>query len=532
MTNGPESVDAPRRSRRAADVPADAGRPAPERESQQRARDREALRAYKALTENQPKPAAGSAAPPTRRQLRLQQQRAAQEASKEQQASKEQPAPKDQPAPKEQQAASAPGRRRTAGPEAGTAAGGSAGTEAAPAAKEPAPKEQARSPRKAQDSGTAAPAAKAPASKAPTRSPRAAGGPGDAAAAAPKAAPAASKAVPGSTKAAQDGPAKAAPSRRARRLAEAGLAADGPSAGAAAERPKAPSAGAVPADADAPKPAARPGVSADTAAPKRGDAPSGPTAGAADKSAAPGAPAAGADEDPNADVANMSVEQALAARQALEGQARNQVAMMEAMRKEDPYSVDLELLAQQKALAERAAVLNKRTQNIQRLSEENQQRRPQANDPTTAHNLAMVTPLEFVRVPGMDRPVMKRPPTAHVPIVTDRQPQAPAQQPARSQDRRSQPRAAARDAAADAAAEARHARILARADALVNAPLDPDQGAHPIGARSAFGLDPLDVMTAGLGRTRRMRWVSFGLAGAGFAALVTSILLIVSGFGS
>ncbi|CEA08328.1 hypothetical protein BN1051_01670 [Arthrobacter saudimassiliensis] len=525
MTNGPESVDAPRRSRRAADVPADAGRPAPERESQQRARDREALRAYKALTENQPKPAAGSAAPPTRRQLRLQQQRAAQEASKEQQASK------DQPAPKEQQEASAPGRRRTAGPEAGTADGGSAGTEAAPAAKEPAPKEQARSPRKAQDSGTAAPAAKAPASKAPTRSPRAAGRPGDAAAAAPKAAAAATKAVPGGTKAAQDGPAKAAPSRRARRLAEAGLAADGPSAGAAAERPKAP-AGAVPADADAPKPADRPGVSADTAAPKRGDAPSGPTAGAADKSAAPGAPAAGADEDPNADVANMSVEQALAARQALEGQARNQVAMMEAMRKEDPYSVDLELLAQQKALAERAAVLNKRTQNIQRLSEENQQRRPQANDPTTAHNLAMVTPLEFVRVPGMDRPVMKRPPTAHVPIVTDRQPQAPAQQPARSQDRRSQPRAAARDAAADAAAEARHARILARADALVNAPLDPDQGAHPIGARSAFGLDPLDVMTAGLGRTRRMRWVSFGLAGAGFAALVTSILLIVSGFGS
>ena len=73
MTNGPESADAPRRSRRAADVPVDAPVGPRERESQQRARDREALRAYKALADKQAR-SDDSANPPTRRQLRLQQQ--------------------------------------------------------------------------------------------------------------------------------------------------------------------------------------------------------------------------------------------------------------------------------------------------------------------------------------------------------------------------------------------------------------------------------------------------------------------------
>ncbi|MGN0145637.1 MAG: hypothetical protein ACI38L_00510, partial [Arthrobacter koreensis] len=79
MTNGPESADAPRRSRRAAGTGTAAG--AQERESQQRARDREALRAYKALTDSQPRPDAADANPPTRRQLRLAQQAAAQQAA-------------------------------------------------------------------------------------------------------------------------------------------------------------------------------------------------------------------------------------------------------------------------------------------------------------------------------------------------------------------------------------------------------------------------------------------------------------------
>jgi len=262
-----------------------------------------------------------------------------------------------------------------------------------------------------------------------------------------------------------------------------------------------------------------------------------PSAATAQPQAAPQAagPEASA-ADVNADIANMSVEQALAAREALKHQARNQVAAMEALQKADPQGVDLELLAQQRALAERAAVLNRRTQNIQRLAQENEQRRSPQSDPTTAHNLAMVTPLEFVEVPGLERPVMKRPPTSHVPVVTSSN---PASRQAPGTGRMSsvgQPAQAGRpgNARGKSAAkpDVRHSKILARADALVNAPLEADQGAKPIGARSAFGLDPLDVMTAGLGRSRRIRAVSLGVVGVGLAALILGIILIVGGLGS
>ena len=244
----------------------------------------------------------------------------------------------------------------------------------------------------------------------------------------------------------------------------------------------------------------------------------------------------------------MSVEQALAAREALKHQARNQVAAMEALQRADPHAVDLELLAQQRALAERAAVLNRRTQNIQRLAQENEQRRSPQSDPTTAHNLAMVTPLEFVEVPGLERPVMKRPATSHVPVVTSSNPAAPMNSAVPSNPAAPQATGAGRKASGrqqakehrpggapargQEPADVRHSRILARADALVNAPLEADQGAKPIGARSAFGLDPLDVMTAGLGRSRRIRAVSLGIVGVGLSALILGIILIVGGLGS
>ena len=231
----------------------------------------------------------------------------------------------------------------------------------------------------------------------------------------------------------------------------------------------------------------------------------------------------------------MSVEQALAARQALEGQARNHVAAMEALAADDPHAVDLELLAQQKALAERAKVLNRRTEAIRKLSQENEERKPSASDPTTAHNLAMVTPLEFVKVPGMEYPVMKAPPTSHVPIITSATPRVEAESPeARSMpvvpaNAPAQKPAAAPRRAPSAPADVRHSRILARADALVNAPTE--EAARPVGARSAFGLDPLDVMTAGLGRTRRLRFAVFGVAGLGTLALIVGVLMIVGGLG-
>ena len=444
MTNGPESADAPRRSRRAADVPVDAPAGPRERDSQQRARDREALRASKALADKQVR-AENSANPPTRRQLRLQQQQLQQQRAG---------ATGTQAEPAETSA----GKPTTAKPPA---------TPKGAEMQNPAGAKPSAAPKSA---ATAA-AAKKPSSTTLKNADAKAG----------KSVDAADVPVVDAAPSALN-PVREGGRRDRRRRAEQ----DTPATGVPAQAPK-----------------------------------------------AAGVKAGEKNADPNADVAGMTVEQALVAREALQAQARNQVAAMEAIQAKDPNAVDLELLAQQKALAERAAVLNRRTQNMQRLSQENEQRKPSANDPATAHNLAMVTPLEFVRVPGMDRPVMRRPPTSHVPVVTSTTPKQPGkgvpavpQGAPRTGDKRFEVRRPS------GSTDVRHSRILARADALVNAPLDPAEGAKPVGARSAFGLDPLDVKTAGLGRTRRLRFVSLGIGGLGILALIISVAMIVGGFGS
>ncbi|HEX2246178.1 MAG TPA: hypothetical protein VHH13_01305, partial [Arthrobacter sp.] len=113
------------------------------------------------------------------------------------------------------------------------------------------------------------------------------------------------------------------------------------------------------------------------------------------------------------DAGKMTVEQALAARELLMGQAKNLAAMMEARKDQDPRTVDLEILAQQKALAERAAVLNRRAADKQRLSQENQQRRQTAGPGDIAS-----APMEFVRLPGSDKHVLRPSPTSNVPLVS------------------------------------------------------------------------------------------------------------------
>ncbi len=163
-------------------------------------------------------------------------------------------------------------------------------------------------------------------------------------------------------------------------------------------------------------PNARPGPAA---APAQTPAPARPQA--APKSASPEPPTGAPQELPE----GMTVEQALEARALLAEQAKNQIAKMEHIAATDPEAVDPEILAQQIALAERAAVLNKRALAKQKLAEQNTPAQPQ-NGPSTASNLAMVTPLEFVQVPGVDRPVMKRPATSYVPVVTNPGPRIPA----------------------------------------------------------------------------------------------------------
>lgn len=236
----------------------------------------------------------------------------------------------------------------------------------------------------------------------------------------------------------------------------------------------------------------------------------------------------------------MTVEQALAARELLAQQAQNQLAKMEHIVATDPDAVDPDVLAEQIALAERAAVLNRRAAAKQKLAEQASQPVPPRNDPSTASNLAMVTPLEFVQVPGVERPVMKRPATSYVPVVTN---PGPRVEPARKPGNRRPGAAKQRPGAATG-----RAGVLARAEAAaksasnpvtrtrpavaVPAALPPEKdftGRTPVAANTAHGLEPLDAATAGLGRARRLRMLQLGVLALGIVALIAGIILIITG---
>jgi hypothetical protein len=51
----------------------------------------------------------------------------------------------------------------------------------------------------------------------------------------------------------------------------------------------------------------------------------------------------------------------------------------------------------------------------------------------------------------------------------------------------------------------------------------------PVAANSAYGLEPLDAATAGLGRARRLRLVQLVVLALGVLALIAGITLIVTG---
>ena len=292
-----------------------------------------------------------------------------------------------------------------------------------------------------------------------------------------------------------------------------------------------------PADGGAPtgkSPASPAGSSSGTSgkpAPATGSKPAGqPSSGQPSNGQGPRPAAPAGDELPD----GMTVEQALEARALLAEQARNQIAKMEHIAATDPEAVDPEILAQQIALAERAAVLNKRARAKQKLAEQNTPQQNGQNGPSTASNLAMVTPLEFEQVPGVDRPVMKRPATSHVPVATNPGPRVPA--------RGSRTAKASR---ASAAPSTGRSRVIARAEAAARSAAAPPAGARqnawtdesgqdvtalpPVSAKSAYGLEPLDAATAGLARANRLRLIQLGVLALGAIALVTGIIMIISG---
>jgi hypothetical protein len=287
-----------------------------------------------------------------------------------------------------------------------------------------------------------------------------------------------------------------------------------------------------PADGGAPtgkSPASSSGSASATAgkpAPAAGSKPAGqPSSGPGPRPATPAG-----DELPE----GMTVEQALEARALLAEQAKNQIAKMEHIAATDPEAVDPEILAEQIALAERAAVLNKRAMAKQKLAEQNTTPQTGQSGPSTASNLAMVTPLEFVQVPGVDRPVMKLPATSHVPVVTNPGPRVPA--------RGNRTAKASRSAGPSTG----RSRVIARAEAAARSAAAPPARAHenaawtdesgedvtalpPVSAKSAYGLDPLDAATAGLARANRLRLIQLGVLALGAIALVAGVIMIISG---
>ena len=258
----------------------------------------------------------------------------------------------------------------------------------------------------------------------------------------------------------------------------------------------------------------------------------------------------------------MTVEQALAARTLLAEQAKNQIAKMEHIASLDPEAVDPEILAEQIALAERAAIMNRRAMAKQKLAEQagappappkdpaqgvkrDSAGKDQAGKaapaagqrpaPSTASNLAMVTPLEFVQIPGIDRPVMKPPATSHVPVTT-----RPGTKVTPSGTKKRRSAGSQRTASADAGPG--RSEVIARAEAAARAAAgtqpviteerqgdDLFEDLPRIPARSAHGLDPLDAATAGLARANRNRVLQFCILAFGIVALISGIILIISG---
>jgi hypothetical protein len=217
--------------------------------------------------------------------------------------------------------------------------------------------------------------------------------------------------------------------------------------------------------------------------------------------------------------------------------------------KQAPTAEELRLLAEQRAQAERAAVLNQRAQARERLAAESAKNRRAPADPTATNNLAMVTPLEFVKVPGVDRPVLRPPVTTHVPIVTKSTPtQAPARKaaPRTDADRFDaalSARSAHRPGPGNRPLTGNRSHTLKRAEAMAAvgetaatatatapataAPVTRTQ-MPPMPADYAHGLEPLDAVTAGLGRTQRNMLIQWGSIILGGAALIAGAVMFIT----
>lgn len=198
-------------------------------------------------------------------------------------------------------------------------------------------------------------------------------------------------------------------------------------------------------------------------------------------------------------IQDMALEEALVARRALGADVGEHAVALLASGTDGPFDVDPAVLAQQKALAERASIMNSRARRMQELSEQNQQREPVPNDSTAPHNLSILAPPEFVRGPGGAQAFLRALTTFHVLVVVSR-PEQPFVPPTAPEGSGTGARPAS----------------------------DAGAAYEPIQARIAFGLQPLDAMTSGLRRRRRVRIIQYYLLGVAAAVLSTGIIMSVS----
>lgn len=232
---------------------------------------------------------------------------------------------------------------------------------------------------------------------------------------------------------------------------------------------------------------------------------------------------------PSQDTPGMTVEQALAARSDIAEQAKSHLARLEQVANQGPDVVDPRILKEQLALAERAAAINRKGSAPQRPANA-ADGAPHRTDPAAASNLGMVTPLEFMQVPGVDRPVLKPPATTYVPVVTQSTPKVAPSGSSRTNNANGRSWVIAR---AEAAARAAAGPTVVTP---VNAEPQPAPAAQsffeeqaPVAASTAYGLDPLDAATAGLARAQRSKYIHYGVLLLGVLALVTGLILIISG---
>jgi len=195
----------------------------------------------------------------------------------------------------------------------------------------------------------------------------------------------------------------------------------------------------------------------------------------------------------------LSVEEALEARrQTVDGQGENQQPTVD-------DGDDLEVIARQRELAARAAVISRRVAERERLKQSTTERKQQTADPFTG---AMSRLRHEQAERDLANTGINAPQTSgfqlQMPVTTER------------------PRSVSKNM------DQEHDALPPAVESETTAPAETEaqNSGEPISARSAQGLEPLDYLTAGVRRVNTWTLAVIAALVVGAGALVTAIVLI------